>query len=155
MKMRIRFWVDLRIDLHGEATDRRRAGGPGGRAAGATAGRFIRMEEAQPVRWAREAIEEAGCCSRAAAASPLRAAREADALREQGVVSHVEHPRLNVEAGTPIVSADERRVRRRLSARITTPGGSEPVEAEVASCALPPPDDSASAQNWCFDRARR
>ena len=90
------------------------------------------MEEGeQPLRPARGSTEEAGCCSRAAAASPLRAAREADALREQGVVSHVEHPRLNVEAGTPIVSADERRVRRRLSARITTPGGSELVEAGI------------------------
>ena len=41
-----------------------------------------------------------------------------------------EHPTLaRVEAGTPIASADERHVRRRISVTSTTPGGSEHVEA--------------------------
>ena len=64
-----------------------------------------------------------------------------------------------VAAATPERTDDERRVARRLSARITTPGGSELVEEEmvshVVSYTLPLPDESGSAQKRRFDRARR
>ena len=67
-----------------------------------------------------------------------------------------EHPTLaRVEAGTPIASADERRVRRRITATSTTPGGSEHVEGEMVAYTLPPPDERASEQKRRFDRARR
>ena len=67
-----------------------------------------------------------------------------------------EHPTLKrVEAGTPIASADERRVQRRITAISTTPGGSEHVEGEMVAYTLPPPDESASEVNRRFDRARR
>ena len=101
--------------------------------AGARNGRFLQMEEGeQPLRSACGSTEESGCCSRAAAASPIRAAREEAALYVSKEWLHVEHPRIEeVEAGTPVMTADERRVRRRLSARITTPGGSELVEAGI------------------------
>ena len=137
MKMRISDATDRKkrpaYRFDGQAAERRRAGGLGGRAAGFPARRFLRMEEGeQPLRPARGSTEEAGCCSRAAAASPIRAAREEAALYVSKEWLHVEHPRIEeVEAGTPVMTADERRVRRRLSARITTPGGSELVEAGI------------------------
>ena len=67
-----------------------------------------------------------------------------------------EHPTLkHVEAGTPIASADERRVQRRISATSTTPSGSEHIEGEMVAYTLPPPDERASEENRRFDRARR
>ena len=67
-----------------------------------------------------------------------------------------EHPTLKrVQAGTPIASADERRVQRRISATSITPGGSEHVEAEVVPYTLAPPDERHSAEKRRFDRARR
>ena len=97
----------------------------------------------------------------AAAVEPLQPPRRSERLEKKMLfVSkewvHMELPRIEeVEAGTPVLTADERRVRRRLSARITTPGGSELVAAEMVSYTLPLPDESGSAQKRRFDRARR
>ena len=97
----------------------------------------------------------------AAAVEPLQPPRRSERLEKKMLfVSkewvHMELPRIEeVEAGTPILTADERRVRRRLSARITTPGGSELVAVKMVSYTLPLPDESGSAQKRRFDRARR
>ena len=96
----------------------------------------------------------------AAAAEPLQPRRSERLEKKKLFVSkewlHMELPQIEeVEAGTPERTDDERRVARRLSARITTPGGSELVAAEMVSYTLPLPDESGSAQKRRFDRARR
>ena len=96
----------------------------------------------------------------AAAAEPLQPRRSERLEMKKLFVSkewlHMELPQIEeVEAGTPERTDDERRVARRLSARITTPGGSELVEEEMVSYTLPLPDESGSAQKRRFDRARR
>ena len=96
----------------------------------------------------------------AAAAEPLQLRRSERLEKKMLFVSEAwlqkEHPTLKrVQAGTPIASADERRVQRRISATCTTPGGSEHIEGEMVAYTLPPPDERASEEKRRFDRARR
>ena len=114
--------------------------------------------------WKRERNRFDGLVRRqkklAAAAEPLQPRRSERLEKKMLFVSkewlQKERPTLKrVEAGTPMASADERRVQRRISATSTTPGGSEHTEAEVVVYTLPPPDESASAEKRRFDRARR
>ena len=96
----------------------------------------------------------------AAAAEPLQLRRSERLEMKMLFVSEAwlqkEHPTLKrVQAGTPIASADERRVQRRIFATSTTPGGSEHIEGEMVAYTLPPPDERASEEKRRFDRARR
>ena len=117
------------------------------------------------VGWKKERNRYDGLVRRqkklAKAAEPPQPSRRSERLEKKMLfVSkewlQKEHPTLaRVEAGTPIASADERHVRRRISVTSTTPGGSEHIEGEMVAYTLPPPDESASEENRRFDRARR
>ena len=95
----------------------------------------------------------------AKAADPPRPPRRSSRLEQKKLLVSdewlaKEHSTIGyVEAGTPITSPTH--VRRRLSARTTTPGSSEHVEAEVVAYIIPLPEESASAQKRRFDRGRR